>query len=105
MAKTGTAEAPVSGEPATDINCVNGARAPDSRLGEKESPLLMSRQTTSVESMVRHAFGLLLEIRRHPQASRLLSEANGFLKALIQHADAETSPVVVSVQAVRIRRT
>ena len=64
----------------------------------------MSRQNPSVESMVRKAFELLLELRAHPEAHRLLSLAIGFLKTLVRDTDREALPVMVAVQAVRIRK-
>lgn len=63
----------------------------------------MSRQKASVEPMVRKAFELLLEIRAHPEAYRLLALAIGFLKTLARKTDGDTQPVVVAIQAVRIR--
>jgi len=64
----------------------------------------MERQTPSVETLTRHAFGLLLEIRRDREARRLLSLAIAFLKTLVRDADTHAQPVVLSVQALRIRR-
>ncbi len=63
----------------------------------------MKRLSPSVEAQVRHAFGLLLEIRSQPEAPNLLAQANAFLKMLVQGADTQAQPVVISVQAVRIR--
>lgn len=65
----------------------------------------MSRQQPSVEAKVREAFELLLQIRAHPEACRLLSLAIGFLKTVVRDTDGETTPVVISVQAVRIPKT
>jgi hypothetical protein len=65
----------------------------------------MARQKPGTEAMVRNAFELLLEIRAHPQAQRLLLLAIGFLRTLVRQTDSETPPVVVAVQAVRIRDT
>jgi hypothetical protein len=62
----------------------------------------MARPKPGVEVMVRNAFELLLEIRAHPQAHRLLLLAIGFLKTLIQKRDGEAVPVVMAVQAVRL---
>jgi len=64
----------------------------------------MERQAPSVETLIRHAFALLLEIRRDREARRLLSLAIAFLKTLLRDADTHAQPVVLSVQALRIRR-
>ncbi len=63
----------------------------------------MKRPSPSIEAQVRHAFGLLLEIRSQPEAPNLLAQAIAFLKMLVQGADTQTPPFVISVQAVRIR--
>jgi hypothetical protein len=65
----------------------------------------MARPKPGVEAMVRNAFELLLEIRAHPQAHRLLLLAIGFLKTLVRQTNGEAAPVVVAVQAVRLRDT
>ena len=65
----------------------------------------MKRPSPSIEAQVRHAFGLLLEIRSQPAAPSLLAQAIAFLKMLTQSADTQTTPVVISVQAVRIRES
>lgn len=57
----------------------------------------------SVERSLRSAFDLLIEMRGHKEASRLLRLANGYLRALLS-AGEESTPVVVSVRAVKIRR-
>ncbi len=63
---------------------------------------MMNQRAPSIECLIRQAFGLLLEIRRHRQARRLLTLAVAFLKMLIRDAGAHEPPVVVSVRAVRI---
>ncbi len=65
----------------------------------------MGRSKRGTEAMVRNAFDLLLEIRAHPQANRLLLMAIGFLKTLVRQTRAETAPIVVAVQTVRLRDT
>ena len=47
---------------------------------------------------------MLLELRAHPDASRMLTLANAFLDMLQRQTAAEVPPVVISVKAVRIRR-
>lgn len=63
----------------------------------------MRRPSPSIEAQVRHAFGLLLEIRSQPEAPNLLGQAIAFLTMLVQGADTQAQAVVISVQAVRIR--
>jgi hypothetical protein len=62
----------------------------------------MSRTHPSIERSVRRAFELLIQIRGHRQASRLLELANSYMRMLI-HGDQDCVPVVVSIRAVRIR--
>ena len=64
----------------------------------------MNRRSHSVEAKVREAFELLLELRSHPDASRMLSIANSFLDMLLRQEGTDGPPVVISVKAVRIRR-
>lgn len=63
----------------------------------------MRRPSPSIKAQVRHAFGLLLEIRSNPEAPNLLAQAIAFLTMLVQGADTQAQAVVISVQAVRIR--
>jgi hypothetical protein len=55
-----------------------------------------------VESMVREAFGLLIELRQQRDAARLLSQAVAFLKMLTREGSAVELPVVVSIRALRL---
>ncbi len=64
----------------------------------------MNRQESSLEASIQKAFGLLLEIRGHSDAGHLLHLAIAFLTMLLQDAGRTTSPVVVSVNTVRIRQ-
>lgn len=64
----------------------------------------MNRRSNSVESLVREAFALLLELRAHPDASHMLSLANAFLDMLLRQKGADEPPMLISVQAVRIRK-
>lgn len=59
---------------------------------------------TSVEALVRQAFDLLLEVRRKPEAVRLLALTIAFLKALLRDSDLEPFPVMISVQALIARK-
>jgi hypothetical protein len=62
----------------------------------------MSRITPSVEALVRQAFGLLLEIRSHPDARLRLGKAIAFLTMLVENPATGSPPLVVSNRAVRI---
>jgi hypothetical protein len=56
----------------------------------------------SVETSIRKAFELLIQIRGHRQASRLLALANAYLRTLIL-AEQDCVPIVVSIRTVKIR--
>lgn len=58
----------------------------------------------SVEALVREGFNLLLELRRHPEARRLIPLANAFLKALLHQTGRDAPPIVVCVKAMPIRK-
>ena len=64
----------------------------------------MARPSPSVEAMVRHAFGLVLELRNHREAQSILAQAIAFLKLLVEQHGNQSSPVVISVRAVHIRK-
>lgn len=64
----------------------------------------MERQAKKVESLVREGFDLLLQLRRHPDAQRLVSLTNAFMQTLLQSAEAAPPAVMVSVKAVPLRR-
>ena len=61
----------------------------------------MNQRHKSIEISVRKAFELLIQIRGHRQASRLLALANGYLRMLI-HAEQDCVPIVVSIRTVKI---
>jgi len=63
----------------------------------------MSRKTHTLEGLVRHAFDLLLELRGHQEAHILLTQAVAYLKILLRERGAGAQPIVISVQALRIR--
>lgn len=64
----------------------------------------MGTKSSSDETMVRNAFGLLLEIRQQRDAARRLGIAVAFLEALASVADADASPVVVAIRALPMRK-
>jgi hypothetical protein len=55
----------------------------------------------SVEISVRKAFELLIQIRGHRHATRLLALANSYLRMLI-HSEQDCVPIVVSIRTVKI---
>lgn len=63
------------------------------------------RQGGSVRGLVQRAFGLVLELRGHHEAPRLLSEAIAFLEMLAHHRDPHDPPLLVSVQVMRLRKS
>jgi hypothetical protein len=64
----------------------------------------MSGRLNSIENLVREGFTLLLELRRHPEARRLIPLANAFLESLLRHTAQDAPPFVVSVKAMPIRK-
>ncbi len=63
----------------------------------------MNSREASVESLVRQAFGLLLELRQNRHAQRLLPLAVAYLETLCRDTTARELPVIVSVRAVQFR--
>lgn len=55
----------------------------------------------SIETSVRRAFELLIQIREHRHANRLLGLAISYLRMLI-HADDDCVPIVVSIRTVKL---
>ncbi len=64
----------------------------------------MNGRSNSIEGLVREGFRLLLELRQHPEANRLIPLANAFLETLRQNAAHDAPPFVVSVKAVPMRK-
>lgn len=64
----------------------------------------MNHRTIATEAVVRRAFDLLLQLRALPEAPRLLPCAVAFLEMLLRQSGAEQPPLVVSIQAVRLRK-
>jgi hypothetical protein len=64
----------------------------------------MRGRLNSIEGLVREGFNLLLELRRHPEARRLIPLANTFLEALLRQTGQDAPPFVVSVKAMPIRK-
>lgn len=60
--------------------------------------------TDTVEVMVREGFTLLLELRRHPEALRIMPLAIAFLKTLLHQEAQDAPPLVVSVKAMPLRK-
>ncbi len=65
----------------------------------------MGHKPRSTEALVRKCFDLLVELRGHREAPRLLTKAIAFLHTLTRHSEAGEIPVLVSVRVVRVRKT
>lgn len=70
------------------------------RIPGKEKP--MNQTQNSVETSIRKAFELLIQIRGHRQAGHLLNLANSYLRMLV-NSESNSTPLIVSVRTVRIR--
>ncbi len=64
----------------------------------------MRHKTPSVEPLVRKAFGLLMELRGHREAPRLLTQAVTLLQTLTRDGDLGETPVVFSCRVVHLRK-
>jgi hypothetical protein len=60
--------------------------------------------TDALEAMVRQGFTLLLEVRRHPEALRIMPLALAFLETLLRRGAQDGPSLVVSVKALPIRK-
>ncbi len=60
--------------------------------------------TNAIEAMVREGFALLLELRRHPEALRIMPLAIAFLEMLLRHGAHDAPSLVVSVKALSLRK-
>ena len=63
----------------------------------------MKRGTNIERALLREAFDLLLELRRRPQARRLLGQAVIFLRHLEHQGEPHGLPLVISVQVTKLR--
>jgi len=63
----------------------------------------MKRGTYEERALLRQAFDLLLELRSRPEARRLLSQAVVYLRLLERQGEPEGLPLVVCVQAMRLK--
>ncbi len=77
--------------------------APRKRIVAKEMREMIG-PTNSIEMMVREGFTLLLDLRRHPEAQRLIPLAVAFLETLLGQVAHDAPPFVVSVKAMKLRR-
>ena len=64
----------------------------------------MSNGTRSNRALVREAFDLLLELRSRWNAHKLLGQAVTFLRMLEHEGQPGAHPVVVTVQALHLRK-
>jgi hypothetical protein len=64
----------------------------------------MGFRSNDVEFLIRKGFDLLLELRKHPDALRLLPLATACLETILKHGEGGTPPFVVSVKAILLRK-
>ena len=62
----------------------------------------MSQGTKSDRALLREAFALLLGLRSHPDARKLLRQAVTFLRLLGHQGESGGPPIVVSIQVMRL---
>jgi hypothetical protein len=63
-----------------------------------------NRESPYIESNFRKAFDLLLKIRQHERSTQILGQLVGYMRIVLRESDAESPPIIISVQAVRIRQ-
>ncbi len=63
----------------------------------------MRRKSLSTEPLIRKAFGLLMELRGHHEAPRLLNEAVTFLQMLSSNRPVGAVPVMLTIRTLRLR--
>lgn len=63
----------------------------------------MKRGTSGERALLREAFDLLLELRRRPQARKLLDQAVTYLRLLEHQEEPVELPVVLSIQLTRLK--
>jgi hypothetical protein len=64
----------------------------------------MALRSNDVEFLIRKGFDLLLELRRHPDARRLLPLATTFLEMILEQGEGGAPPFMVSIKAILLRR-
>ncbi|HUY14876.1 MAG TPA: hypothetical protein VMX16_14780 [Terriglobia bacterium] len=64
----------------------------------------MSGEGASMDWNFRKAFDLLIRIRQHEQAEQMLGQMLGYMKTLLRETEGESPPIIVSVQAIRLRQ-
>jgi hypothetical protein len=75
-----------------------------SRQQSRRGKSVMIGERASIDLNFRKAFDLLLKMRQHQQAEQILGYMVGYMKTLLRQTDAESPPVIVSVQAIRLRQ-
>jgi hypothetical protein len=63
----------------------------------------MKSATIAERALLRQAFDILLELRSRPDARKLLAKAVIYLRLLDHQGEPGELPLVVSVQAIRVR--
>lgn len=64
----------------------------------------MNSKPRSIELLVREAFGLVIKLRAHPEALGLLRKANSFMGLLVREGTVHTSPLMLSIQVMRVQK-
>ncbi len=64
----------------------------------------MGFRSNEVELLIRKGFDLLLELRRHPDAQRLLPLATACLETILKQGEGDAPPLMVSIKAILLRR-
>jgi hypothetical protein len=62
----------------------------------------MVHASPGLDSLVRQAFGLIIDIRHHGEAARSLALTISFLRMMASHPSQDAPPFLVSVTAVPI---
>lgn len=65
----------------------------------------MKTTSTSTQTMARRAFSLLLEMRERENARQLLSQAIAFLEVLAREKEVNTTPIMLSVRVMQLRKS
>ena len=65
----------------------------------------MKATTGTTQKMARRAFEILLQLRERENAHQLLTKAIAFLKMLDREKDVTTTPVMLSVRVMQLRKS
>ena len=65
----------------------------------------MKSTPMNTEKMARQGFGLLLELRDRQDAHLCLSKALAFLEVLVREKEGKTTPIMLSVRVMELRKS